>query len=241
MEKQTSKSIVLGAILLFAGMLLLSSNFNLLPWAVHHLIFSWRTLLIVIGLFIVLTSDNRVPGVILIGIGGFFLLPQLMGLHFGFREVFLPFFFIFLGVVILFSRSHRCKRPVEGAGTYFCRPDEGSRDHYLDEVAIFGGGDRQVTSQAFRGGKIVAIFGGSTLSFMQSRLAPGVQSLDMLLVFGGTKLIVPADWKVRTEIISVFGGFSDKRINIQSATGPEAGELVIKGIALFGGGEIKSY
>lgn len=239
MERRTNKSIALGFILLTAGMLILSTNFNLLPWSVHQLIFNWRTLLIAIGVVLIFRGGKQVPGLVLIGIGSFFHLQGFLGIDFSVRELLLPALFIFLGVAILFKRHRPVQTKVCHHHLFDCKAPSG--DDYIEEIAIFGGGERQIVSRSFCGGKVIAVFGGSTLSFIQSVLAPGPQTLDLLMLFGGTKLIVPSDWRVRIEVISIFGGFSDKRLNIQPSANAEAGELVIKGIALFGGGEIKSY
>jgi hypothetical protein len=59
-------------------------------------------------------------------------------------------------------------------------------------------------------------------------------------VFGGCKLIVPADWEIKVEVNAVFGGFSDKRLNLPTITEKSGKILIIKGVAVFGGGEITS-
>jgi hypothetical protein len=57
------------------------------------------------------------------------------------------------------------------------------------------------------------------------------------MIFGGSKFIVPEDWDVKMEVTTVFGGFSDKRH--RSIVVPDASrKLVIRGEAIFGGGEL---
>ena len=115
-------------------------------------------------------------------------------------------------------------------------------DDIIDEVAVFGGGDRNIVSQNFQGGKILAIFGGSNFYMTKARLAPGKNYIDILAIFGGLKMVVPEDWTVRINVISVFGGFSDKhKIHVPDENMKPESELIIKGFVLFGGGEIKSY
>jgi hypothetical protein len=43
---------------------------------------------------------------------------------------------------------------------------------------------------------------------------------------------------VQVEVVSIFGGFSDKR---HSSTIDRDKKLIIKGVAIFGGGEIKTH
>jgi hypothetical protein len=52
--------------------------------------------------------------------------------------------------------------------------------------------------------------------------------------------VVPSDWKVQLKMTSILGGFNDKRTFIKESPDPSR-ILIIKGTAIFGGGEIKSY
>jgi predicted membrane protein len=106
---------------------------------------------------------------------------------------------------------------------------------------VFGGGERQVVSQNFRGGKITAIFGGIELDLTRAALAPGVSEIEIACVFGGTTLIVPDDWNVTLEVTPVLGGFSDSRKLHAGRTVDPTKHLVIKGAVVLGGGELKSY
>lgn len=42
-------------------------------------------------------------------------------------------------------------------------------------------------------------------------LAPGVNELEVVCVFGGISLLVPHDWNVKVEVFNIFGGYEDKR------------------------------
>jgi hypothetical protein len=114
-------------------------------------------------------------------------------------------------------------------------PSEFSSD-YIDDVNIFGGHNRILTGK-FYGGSIVSIFGGGKYDLRQTTPAEGSNTLEVVNIFGGSNLIVPSDWNVKIEVVAIFGGFSDKRM--VSNTSAEK-RVIIKGIALFGGGEITS-
>ena len=58
--------------------------------------------------------------------------------------------------------------------------------------------------------------------------------------FGGAKIIVPSNWVVQNEIDGVFHGVEDKR-NYNSSGLNSDKVLVLKGSAVFGGVEIRSY
>ncbi len=61
------------------------------------------------------------------------------------------------------------------------------------------------------------------------------------MVFGGSKIIVPQDWDVKVEVSAVFGGFTDKRIKSPEIERDLSRTLIIKGIAIFGGGELTNF
>jgi len=112
---------------------------------------------------------------------------------------------------------------------------------FIDDSAIFGGGDKVITSKNFRGGKLTAIFGGSKIDFRSATLAKGSNVLDVFFMFGGSKLIIPTNWDIKIEVSSIFGGFSDKRRLRPDEVRDPSRELVIKGVTLFGGGDIEGF
>mgnify|MGYP003462789976 FL=1 len=64
--------------------------------------------------------------------------------------------------------------------------------------------------------------------------------IDVTAIFGGTKIIVPQGWHVKSEVTAIFGGLEDKRGIMPIAEGQNK-LLIIKGIALFGGVDIRSF
>ncbi len=112
---------------------------------------------------------------------------------------------------------------------------------YIDDMSIFGGGDKMITSQNFRGGRLTCVFGGSKINLLKADLAKGQNIIDIFAMFGGTKLVIPTGWNVKIEITSLFGGFNDKRPVPPDNVIDPSKELVIKGIVIFGGGDIVSY
>ena len=109
----------------------------------------------------------------------------------------------------------------------------------IDDVAILGGNERRITSKSFKGGKVTSIFGGSQLNFSEAALADGNSVIDLFSMFGGCTLIVPKDWEVKVEVTSILGGFADKRVAWETDNTKNK-VLVIRGMAIFGGGEIKT-
>jgi len=235
----TNKKFAFGFLVILAGLLLLAFNFDLFPSDWKHIIFSWQMLLIAIGIISVANSESRTPGIILILVGGFFLLPELFSFHIAFVKVFWPVLMIAIGVLIIVRRGmhgprhHHFQRNHTFSESTL---DEG----YINEANIFSGSKRRITHQEFKGGKVSNIFGGTEIDLSQARLAEGRVELTIECIFGGVTLIVPSDWKVTLNVNSIMGGFVDKRTLLREPSDPGR-VLVVRGSSIFGGGEIKSY
>jgi predicted membrane protein len=234
------KKFAFGFVVVLAGLFLLAFNFDVLPHGWKHVIFSWQMLLIVIGLVSIMGNGSRLPGWILIFIGGFFLIPEIFVMHITFSHLFWPLILIGIGLMILSKRRpdlrhwprHFHKGNTNDPSTTVT--DEG----YINETNLFSGSKHKVINQVFRGGKVSNIFGGTEIDLTHATLPDGQTELSIECIFGGVTLIVPDDWKIVLNINAVMGGFSDKRLRIgpYSDTGKV---LVIRGSAIFGGGEIK--
>ncbi len=228
--------LLLGIVLMFLGLFLIADLADIVPWRMRDFLFTWQALLIFLGLVFLSNKDNKGTGLILIVIGSFFLLPRFFDLPYYWRSLFWPSMLILLGLVVIFgSRRHG------GGSTFFGGSRRrGSSEDYLDDVDVFGGGDRIINSQNFQGGKITHIFGGSKYDMTNACLAPGNNNLEIVWIFGGSKFIIPEGWNVKVEVTSIFGGFSDKRVRSIVVTDSDR-TLVISGQIIFGGGEIVNY
>jgi len=236
-RKSGRAHLLLGIILMFLGLLLIADIANIFPdLHMRDYIFTWQALLIFLGVILVSNKDSKGTGLILIAIGSFFMLPWFFELPHYWRSLFWPSILILVGLLIIFGgRGHG------HGGSYFGgHRRRSSSEDYLDDVTVFGGGDKMINSQNFQGGKITHIFGGSKYDFTNAQLAKGKNYLELVMIFGGSKLIIPEGWDVRVEITSIFGGFSDKRVKSMVARDTER-ILVLTGVNIFGGGEIVNY
>jgi predicted membrane protein len=231
-NSQIDNRIIIGIVLVIIGLFLVMRNTGIFPHFIDHVIFSWQMLLIVIGLVITLGSGGgRTGGIIVMAVGGFFLIPMIFRETFDIN-MFWPTIFIIIGAIFIFSKR-------KGWNSSSGAPRVG--DDYIDLVHIFSGGERQIVSENFKGGKITAIFGGSEIDLTKAKLAPGVCELELACIFGGTTIIVPDDWNVKIEVTPVLGGFGDSRKLHPGRTIDMSRQLVIRGAIVFGGGELKSY
>jgi predicted membrane protein len=222
------KSLVFGLVVLALGFIWLFHNFGMINETVWDHIISWQMLLIAIGVINLANGHGRGFGGVLILIGGFFLLSDIYGWPVTFTQIFWPSLLILVGLFLLSGSSRIFRRRFVSIG-------EG--EDYIDEVSVFSGTDRVIHSKSFKGGKVVSIFGGSKLDLSRSTIEPGIHELEVVAIFGGSTLIVPADWNVKVEIFSIFGGFEDKRMIGQIDFSKT---LILKGVAIFGGGEVKT-
>lgn len=133
--------------------------------------------------------------------------------------------------------------PTEPSGA--AQPDAATspaytHDEVLEIVAVFGSVKRMVYSKQFKGGEIVSVFGGADVNLLQAGLASPQVIIESVQIFGGAKLIVPADWSVINESVALFGGVEDKRPPRMQQTASDK-VIILKGFVLFGGIEIKSF
>lgn len=236
MSTTTKRRAFLGVLLILIGSLLLMKLAGIFHFFVFpDYLFSWKMILIALGVFLMATEKNRPTGIILFVIGSAFLAKDVFNVNFWeVIRVLIPVFFVFAGVVLL----------LPGRGLFSRRKynriyDEDILDS-IENVNVFSGGSKAITSDNFKGGEITCIFGGAELNFKHAKLASGNNVLDVTCIFGGVTMYVPEDWTIRLDVTPVFGGFSDSRAesNMNLVTDPEK-VLVIRGTVIFGGGEIK--
>ena len=231
----TGKAAALGVLVIAAGLLLLARNTGFLDPSVSRILFSWEMLLIAIGIVNIFWRQSMWSGIILIGIGGFFLLVNFYHMPFSTWQLFLPALIILVGLKMIFGSSRLEKG-------MFRQPmfnhSVGSED-FFEDIAIFGGGERKIVTPNFKGGRMVAMFGGSKVDLTHCNIAPGDRPMvEVVSIFGGSGLVVPSDWNVKVEVFNIFGGYVDKRISSQVDYNKT---LIIKGVTIFGGGEVKSF
>ncbi len=247
-SKTNSRNIV-GLILVVIGALFLLDNLNFLYFNIPHIIFSFPTILIIVGVLILANSEKRGTGIIFVIVGTVLLLPRIFPwIAFNSGVVF-SILIIALGIYILTKRrSHsvyndtfnKDKQTTQDSTTGQTNFNSSDIDR-LDDVAIFGGGHKLISSNNFQGGNVTAIFGGSEIDLTRCKLAPGKNVLEVTAIFGGTTLFVPKEWNVIIDVLPLFGGFSHKGTrNPNIETDPDK-TLIIKGIVIFGGGEVKTF
>lgn len=226
------KKLAFAALVICAGITLLLINTGIIPHEYKSLIFSWKTLIIGIGFVNLFSRESLPTGIILTLIGASFVFADNSPMHIKLHEVLIPLILILIGIAVLFhKKKSRCKLT---ASCHNTQTDES----VLEEINIFSGNKKMFTGPVFNGGSMINVFGGTEIDLRNSTLPPETGQLDLICVFGGASLIVPDDWTIKFETVAILGGFADKRSKLIETDANKT--LVIKGICIFGGGEIKT-
>lgn len=256
-SNQKSGKALVGLILLGVGCILLLRTLDL--FFIPGWVLSWPVFLIIIGCFVGTRQGfNRPSAFIPIIIGVIFLSNRILP-DMDLSRFFWPFLVIAFGVWMIMGRKtpkgfdnfgNWDKKNDNGPDTW--SPADGSQpdpaqanpnpgpftEDKIESVSIFGGIKKNIVSKNFRGGEIVNFFGGAEINLMQADINGRVH-LEVVQVFGGTKIIVPANWTVHSEMVAVFGGIEDKRPPQLNVAADKV--LVIQGTSIFGGIDIKSF
>jgi len=207
-------------------------------------LFTWQMLLIAIGVFSGFKhSFKNISWIILILIGFAFLLKEFAPwFHLG--KFVWPVAIILVGVYIIFKpRRTNCDGRMKWR-TYHDKyaTGETSRagEDYMDFSAVFGSIQKKIISKTFRGGEVNAVFGGAEINLMQADFQ-GTIELEINTVFGGTRLIIPPNWNIKSEIAAVMGSVEDNRPVSSETQADQDKVLILRGNAVFGGIEIQSY
>ncbi len=104
-----------------------------------------------------------------------------------------------------------------------------------DEVrlaAIFEPIAFESRATSFRGGEVDLWFGGGIIDLRKATLDPAGARLQVRAIFGGSQILVPADWQVTTNVVGM-GGAGDGRPKADRPI--DAPQLTVDGVAFFGG------
>ncbi len=235
------RGFIFGFFLLSAGVVLILGNTGFIDKNLFDYIFSWQSLLIVFGIITLSGGirDHWFGSMIMITIGSLFLLDEIYEFQTGVANMIWPAILIIIGIGVM-VKIFLPKRIITGSkddykGTF---KEEISSDDYINVSRVFSGANIFIKSENFKGGKASFVFGGGEFDLRGAKLAEGINILKIECVFGGVKIILPDNWDVSLETSGVFGGFSDERRHMQIENIDRTRKLIIKGEAVFGGGEI---
>ncbi len=251
MEQQNDRSrsrILTGLFLIAAGILTLADKMGA---PVPGWLISWPMALMAGGFLIGLRHNFRNPiWIILMVVGGVNLIDRIIP-ELNFHNYIGPFIIIAIGLFFVirpkrgqWSHGHEWRnRDNDEKKETWENASPGSiaeKDaDFINSTSIFGGVKKVILSKNFKGGDITCFMGGAEFDLSQADIKSPVV-LDVTQIFGGTKIIVPANWNVKSEVAAVFGGIEDKR-HVQAGNLNPDKIVILRGTSVFGGIEIKSY
>jgi hypothetical protein len=249
--------VVFGLAIVFFGLLLTAKNLNMVG-PLGNAIRFWPLAFTAFGIALLLeegsSSSRRLFGGALV-VGG---LWQTANTAFGlgiYIEDYWPMVLVGVGVLLVLRAISPSTPPAEdytnmgapmggaasmpaAASPSLSSPatDTSARDETINAFAFMGGVRRNIISPAFRGGNVTAIMGGVVLDLRQSQAVGGETVVEVFAIWGGIEVKVPPDWQVVNEISPIMGGVEDRSAH----TPPTRHRLVLKGVVLMAGVEVKS-
>ena len=247
-KNRESSRIVAGLILVGVGVAFLLRNMGFL---FPHWLFTWPMILILAGFYSGVKHNFRnYSWLIVMGIGGVFMAEEIFP-NLNLDETFWPIAIIALGVIYILRprkqhwidggrwRKKFNERYSNYSGTGFTSVNTADSSDSLYVNSVFSGVNKNIMSKQFQGGSLRCVFGGADIDFMQADIN-GKAEIKIELVFGGAKIIVPANWTVVNEIDGMFHEVDDKRR--YSSVLPDPNKvLLLRGSAIFGGIDVVSY
>jgi len=223
---------LLGLLVIVIGVLWLLSRMGIVAIAsVWHY---WPSIIIVVGLGNLLQRgvgvSHRIFALMVISAGAALQLHTLGWIHLHWDYVW-PAVIIIVGAWIAFKSIF--------GGRNRPRKNKGLPDLPQDFV-LFGGREVRITTDDWEGGEATAVFGGYDIDLRNAEMHGNEVTLDARAVFGGVDIKVPDHWAVEIKGAPIMGAFEDKTRAPRPEPGAEPKKLIVSGIAIFGGVEVKN-
>lgn len=174
---------------------------------------------------------SKTSGIVLVVLGVLFQMRKLDIINVSLVRFFWPSLIVAIGVSMLLPKNSTKKN-------YEFSKEQVDED-MVDNLALFSGLKTRNVSKNFKGGSLVAIFGGIDLDLRDACLLNDGARIDVTAAFGGVDIIVPPDWKIEVKGVPIFGGWSNKTRG-KNFVNPDAPVLTLHCFVAFGGVDIKN-
>lgn len=224
-RSRTISFAVTGVLIMLVGVVWLAGNLGFTD-ARELLHQYWPLALVIAGLTFLLNRrhDQALMGLVMVIGGAWGFAVKQQWVHVGFWAVFAPLILMLMGGSVLWRAFHRPAGP------------EAPSSGYIRAFAVMSGSEQRPTL-AFQGAELTSVMGGAKLDLSGVTMAGDSAVIDIFAFMGGAELYVPSDWDVTLKVACLMGGCVDKR---RPSAQPGAKRLVIQGIAIMGGVEIKN-
>jgi len=226
-SKWLAPRLFLGLVVITLGLIALLDNLGIMQ--VEDPFRFWPLALVALGLARMLRpagSPGRWSGTLFLLVGMWILLHNLHLIPWSLFD-FWPILIVLIGLRLVWGATSRHALPAPAAES---APQ-------LSAFAMLGGAEHRISSPDFKGGDATAILGGCKIDLRQAVIKDGQAVIDTFALWGGIEILVPPEWSLVSLGTPILGAFEDKTRPAQPATGPR---LVIKGVAIMGGVEIKN-
>lgn len=223
-----SPGLVLGTVILAAGIILFLDRLDILE--AREVFRFWPMALIALGIARLVQPGGagRVWGFLLVFFGALLQFDRLGYERIGMHELW-PLVLVAVGLLLLWNaiEARRGGAPARSLSM-------------LNAWAILGGGELRNSAQDFQGGEVLAIFGGYNVDLRQAAMAGDEAVIYANALFGGVEIKVPESWSVSMQGVPILGGYSDQSHHPKLEDGANVKRLIVKGLAMFGGVEVKN-
>lgn len=202
----------------------------------------------------------------LLAVGAFGLLTRYGFFHFSIGAVIGPIILLFIGLHLFRPNGRFCRRgnkqrednalehlhtdithrqaadeQAEAADTSHEKSEyRAGEDNRIDIFTILGGGNYSTRSTNLKSGSVVCIMGGAEIDVREADMQGDVLELDILAFMGGAEIKIPAHWQVTVKALPLLGGVSNRTTCLADKMGVPKKTLVITGLALMGGIEVRN-
>ncbi len=213
-------------VVIAVGAVFLLQSLNIMH--LGHFLGEWWPLIIIIAGFSKLQNDDRRNGAIMFVVGLIMLSATLDFINWGSIFKLWPLAILYVGVSMLLKSKGK-------PGLSFSTVDT-IDDDFVQASAIFGGVEKSVNSEKFKGASVMALFGGVELDLRDAKAIETGCVVNVTALFGGTEIIVPENWNVIVSGTPIFGGVEDK----SKGGGEDSVNITLNCTVAFGGLEIKT-
>jgi hypothetical protein len=215
----SSVKLVVGIFFVLLGLLMTLGNLEILD-AGSFLRF-WPALLIVIGVLKFGEAGSRALALILLCSGIFLLACEMQWARFSIFDLW-PLILIGIGVVVVMhALGFRTSGSSVGPSPTLW--------------AVCASRKLAASGRDLDGRHIIAVMGGCKIDVIDTEVESVTAVIEVIAVWGGIVIRVPDGWEVVGQVVPVMGGIDIK-------TGPARGgrKLIVRGLTLMGGMEIKN-
>ncbi|MCF8324053.1 MAG: cell wall-active antibiotics response protein [Leadbetterella sp.] len=118
--------------------------------------------------------------------------------------------------------------------------DDGkNRNDFFEVTNFMGGSKKEYNYTELKGGIINCVMGGTEIYLTPTNIKKGA-TIDVFLMMGGAKIIVPKDWNIVLDTANIMGDSKDNSTEDESVKN-DSKTLKINGTVIMGGLEVIRY